>query len=112
MSPKYHPQHWALPEDQISNLVQVVESWTELARGTPADIAMMHRDRAMALLLIYTGITINEIRTLNNDDFVLDSHEERSLRVGNASRLVPLNREVRQTVSRWLIMRKLVYGSV
>ena len=63
-------------------------------------------------MLIYTGITINEIRTLNNDDFVLDSHDERSLKVGNTSRSVPLNREMRQSMSRWLIMRKLVFGNL
>lgn len=111
IGPKYHPQRWALPEQQISDLVHIVDSWTELARGTPADIASMHRDRAIALLLIHTGITINEVRTLDNDDFILDDHEVRSLKVGNTQRKVPLSREVRQAISRWLIMRKLVFGN-
>ncbi len=110
-NPKYHPQYWALPENQINDLVQIIESWITLARGTPADIAMMHRDRAIALLLIFTGITINEARTLNTDDFVLDDHDVRYLKVGTLHRTVPINREVRQAISRWLIMRKLVFGN-
>ena len=109
---KYYPRHWALPDKQIEYLVRIVESWTDLARGTPADIAIMHRDRAMALLLIFTGITINEARNLNTDDFVMNEHDERALKVGHGHRSVPLSRDVRQAVSRWLTMRKLVFGNV
>lgn len=112
MESKYQPQRWALTQDQIDSLVKVVESWVPLATGTTADIAMMHRDYAIALLLIYTGVTINEIRMLNNDDYTFDGAGKRCLVIGSRHRTILLTRETNQTISRWLIMRKLVFGSM
>ena len=110
MAAKYHPQRWALSELQVSALVRLAESWVTLVTGTPMEIALTHRDRAIALLMIYTGVTINEIHTLNNDNYAQDGRGMHCIMVGPTRRMIPLNRETQQAVTRWLTLKRLVFG--
>jgi integrase/recombinase XerC len=67
------------------------------------------RDRAIALLLFYTGLRISECAALTVDDVRLSSRKGLvTVRMGkgNTYREVPLNVEVRTALDAWLEQRK------
>src|SRR5213080_1439839 len=67
------------------------------------------RDRAIALLLFYTGLRISECAALTVDDVRMSSRKGLvTVRMGkgNTYREVPLNVEVRTTLDAWLEQRK------
>lgn len=67
------------------------------------------RDRAIAILLFYTGLRVGECVEVTVDDVGISARKGvvkvRSGK-GNTYREVPLNAQVRQAVSSWLIERK------
>src|SRR6266487_1147848 len=68
------------------------------------------RDRAIALLLFYTGLRISECAALSVDDVRLSSRKGLvivRMGKGNTYREVPLNAEVRTALDTWLEQRKL-----
>ncbi len=67
------------------------------------------RDRAIALLLFYTGLRISECAALTLDDVRLSSRKGLvivRMGKGNTYREVPLNAEVRTALDAWLQQRK------
>lgn len=67
------------------------------------------RDRAIALLLFYTGLRISECASLTMDDVRLSSRKGLvivRMGKGNTYREVPLNAEVRTALDNWLEQRK------
>jgi site-specific recombinase XerD len=67
------------------------------------------RDRAIALLLFYTGLRISECAALSLDDVRLSSRKGLvivRMGKGNTYREVPLNAEVRTALDSWLEQRK------
>lgn len=67
------------------------------------------RDRAIALLLFYTGLRISECAALQLSDVRLSSRKGLvivRMGKGNTYREVPLNAEVRTTMDAWLEQRK------
>src|SRR5690348_5451471 len=67
------------------------------------------RDRALALLLFYTGLHINECAALQLSDVRLSSRKGLvivRMGKGNTYREVPLNAEVRTALDAWLQQRK------
>lgn len=67
------------------------------------------RDRAIALLLFYTGLRISECASLTIDDVRLSSRKGLVIvrtGKGNTYREVPLNAEVRTALDAWLEQRK------
>lgn len=67
------------------------------------------RDRAIALLLFYTGLRISECAALTVDDVRLSSRKGLVIvrtGKGNTYREVPLNAEVRTALDAWLQQRK------
>src|SRR5439155_8966928 len=67
------------------------------------------RDRAIALLLFYTGLRISECAALTTDDVRLSSRKGLvivRMGKGNSYREVPLNAEVRMALDAWLEQRK------
>jgi site-specific recombinase XerD len=67
------------------------------------------RDRAIALLLFYTGLRISECAALTMDDVRLSSRKGLvivRMGKGNTYREVPLNAEVRTALDNWLQQRK------
>jgi site-specific recombinase XerD len=67
------------------------------------------RDRAIALLLFYTGLRISECAALTMDDVQLSSRKGLvivRMGKGNTYREVPLNAEVRTALDAWLEQRK------
>jgi site-specific recombinase XerD len=66
------------------------------------------RDRAVALLLLYTGLRLGECAALNTADVAVSARKGRVIvRSGkdDAHREVPLNAEVRSAVGEWLRFR-------
>lgn len=70
------------------------------------------RDRALATLLLYTGIRISECAALNEDD-ILVSERKGLLKIrsgkGDSYREIPLNSQVRSTTQQWLAERLRSY---
>ena len=67
------------------------------------------RDRAVALLLFYTGLRIGECETLDQSDVLLSARKGRVIvRQGKREsyREVPLNAEARKALDDWLVDRK------
>jgi site-specific recombinase XerD len=67
------------------------------------------RDRAIALLLFYTGLRISECASLTVDDVRLSSRKGLvivRMGKGNTYREIPLNAEVRMALDAWLHQRK------
>jgi integrase/recombinase XerC len=63
------------------------------------------RDRALVLLLFYTGLRLGEATTLNDADVLLSARKGRvivRLGKGHTYREVPLNSEVREALTAWL----------
>jgi len=66
------------------------------------------RDRALALLLLYTGLRLGECAALNTLDVAVSARKGRVIvrsGKGDAYREVPLNAEVRAAVDEWLRFR-------
>ncbi len=84
----------ALDQDEQQRLLHAVER-------TP-----LSRDRALALLLFYTGLRIGECAALNVADVVLSAgHGTVIVRQGDDDRVVPLNAALRASLARWLTDR-------
>jgi integrase/recombinase XerC len=67
------------------------------------------RDRAVALLLFYTGLRVSECATLDLDDLLLSARKGKVIvrdGKGNTYREVPLNTEVREAQKAWLQERQ------
>ena len=63
------------------------------------------RDRAVALLLLYTGLRVSECAALDLDDLLLSARKGKVIvrdGKGNTYREVPLNAEVREAQRAWL----------
>lgn len=67
------------------------------------------RDKAVALLLFYTGIRVGECSALDLDDVAVSSRKGKVIvrsGKGDAYREIPLNSEVRDALQAWFIERK------
>jgi site-specific recombinase XerD len=114
----YMPTQRALPAQAVQQLKQTMLGWVNRTEGEVSQLLWPHRDRAIVLLMLYAGVTIDELCALNLDD-VLDEADDaqgrrnsrRCLRVGTMRRVIPLCLEARQVLSRWLAMRGLVFGN-
>ena len=129
--PTYMPTQRALSAQAVQQLKQTLLGWVNRMQGESSQLIWPHRDRAMILLMLYAGVTIDELCALNLDDVVDgvidgvvdgvvdravgkvkdDARGQRCLRVGTMRRVIPLCLEARQMLSRWLAMRGLVFGN-
>jgi site-specific recombinase XerD len=112
---KYMPTPRALSVQAVQQLKQTMLDWVNRIDGEASQLLWPHRDRAIVLLMLYAGVTIDELCALNMDDLMEDAQEQREsrrcLRVGTMRRVIPLGLEARQVLSRWLAMRGLVFGN-
>lgn len=114
---KYMPTQRALPALAVQQLKQTMLGWVNRTEGEASQLLWPHRDRAIMLLMLYAGVTIDELCALNVDDVVLvvdaqgQRESRRCLRAGTMRRVIPLGLEARQVLSRWLAMRGLVFGN-
>ncbi|HEX9597383.1 MAG TPA: tyrosine-type recombinase/integrase [Anaerolineales bacterium] len=72
------------------------------------------RDRAVALLLFYTGLRVSECAALDLDDLLLSARKGKVVvrdGKGNTYREVPLNSEVREAQKTWLQERQRLFPS-
>ena len=113
--PMYMPTQRALSAQAVQQLKQTLLGWVNRMQGESSQLLWPHRDRAMVLLILHAGLTIDELCALNLDDVVDrvndDAHGQRCVRVGTMQRAIPLCLEARQVLSRWLAMRGLVFGN-
>ncbi len=73
------------------------------------------RDRALALLLFYTGLRVGEATALNLDDVLLSARRGKvivRLGKGQTYREVPLNTAVRPALAAWLTVRNSPVAAV
>ena len=76
-----------------------------------SDALRLHQDRAMAWLLISTGMTLAEVCALKTRDVLPLNEGGYALCIGRKRRLVPLESETVKLLSRWLTLRPLVQGA-
>lgn len=70
------------------------------------------RDKALAMLLFYTGIRIGECAALNEDDIALSERKGLvTIRAGKGGgyRAIPLNSQCREALHAWLSHRRITY---
>jgi site-specific recombinase XerD len=103
------PTPRALSAQAVQQLKQTMLAWVSATRGEASQWVWPHRDRAMVMLMLHAGVTIDELCALNLDDVIADERG-RHLRAGLAQRSIPLCLEARQTLSRWQAMRGLAFG--
>ena len=71
------------------------------------------RDRAIALLLVNTGLRIGECAALDVDDIAVSARKGRVVvreGKGDAYREVPLNAEAREALDAWVSVRRMLVG--
>ena len=108
--PAYSPTARALSAQGVQQLKQTLLNRISTTDGDPNRLLWPHRDQAMVLLMLHTGVTIDELCALNESDVIEDKQGQRCIVAGKMRRTIPLCFEVRQSLSRWLTMRKLVFG--
>lgn len=93
--PHHAPQ--ALSRDDQKRLIRTLEHWPSL------------RDRAVITLLLYTGLRAGECAALNGDDIQISARRGRVIvrnGKGQTYREVPLNADVRTSMTDWLHERQ------
>lgn len=75
----------------------------------PEQMLMMHRDQAIALVLITTGVTLDETCALDTRDVRKDASGRFHLIAQRYHRVIPLESDTVKVVNRWLALRQLVY---
>lgn len=73
------------------------------------------RDKALALLLFYTGLRLGECAALDVDDIPISARKGKVIvrtGKGDTYREIPLNTEVREAISAWLIERTIQFPHV
>ena len=72
------------------------------------------KDRAVALLLFYTGIRIGECAALNTEDIAIGGRKNRIIirtGKGNRYREIPLNSEAREALNEWILERNRKFNT-
>jgi site-specific recombinase XerD len=99
----------ALSDTQLIRLRQSVQSRTSPEEAGPEQMLMMHRDQAIALLLITTGITLEETCALDTKDVRKDMQGRFAITAKRHNRTIPLESDAVKAVNRWMTLRHLVY---
>ena len=71
-----------------------------------ADSALLIRDKAMFELMYGCGLRVSELTFLNVGDVYLDYNELRVTGKGRKERLLPLGREAKTAILKWLPVRE------
>ena len=71
-----------------------------------ADSALLIRDKAMFELMYGCGLRVSELAFLNVGDVYLDYNELRVTGKGRKERLLPLGREAKTAILKWLPVRE------
>ena len=107
--PAYWERAQTLSEAQTEHLVHTILGW-EARHDSRPQRAKLHRDRAIAVVMVMTGITIRELCNLQMDDLIHNSTGLPALQVGTPPRCLPLPVVVAKAISRWLSLRPVIYG--
>ena len=99
----------ALSDDDMVRLRQVIFSKPFPEGIGTEQTLMVHRDQAIALLLVSTGITLDETCALDTKDVRKDAAGRFYLVAPRHHRVIPLENDTVKTVNRWLTLRQLVY---
>jgi site-specific recombinase XerD len=99
----------ALNEGDMARLRQAVIGRAFPEDAGPEQMLMMHRDQAIALVLISTGVTLDETCALDTKDVRKDSSGRFHLVAQRYHRVIPLEGDTVKAVNRWLTLRQLVY---
>jgi site-specific recombinase XerD len=98
----------ALSDPDITRLHQAIMSRPFPEDAGAAQIVMVHRDQAIALVLISTGITLEETCLLDTRDFQKAAGHH-CIIARRYNRAIPLESETVKVITRWLTLRHLVY---
>lgn len=109
-APNYKPRARALSESRVEQLRHIVSGWSALPGASMLEMLFAQRDKAIALLLISTGMTLEEIGTLNTDDVRHDASEKAHIIVCHRSRAIPLDADTAKAINRWLSLRPYIQG--
>ena len=93
----------------MARLRETVANWSHLQNVGPAHALQVHRDQAVVLLLIGTGISIKELCELGASDVRKDRADHFYISVHHHKRQIPLESDALKAVNRWLVLRHLVY---
>ena len=77
-----------------------------------ADSALLIRDKAMFELMYGCGLRVSELTFLNVGDVYLDYNELRVTGKGRKERLLPLGREAKTAILKWLPVRERYMNSL
>ena len=106
----YNTRWRALTHLEVEQLRHTVWGWRCLPNTTQHDMLMLDRNRAIALLLISTGITLDELCALNVSDMKQSASGQWNLVVWRGNRVIPLEYDVLKSVNRWLTLCQLIYA--
>jgi site-specific recombinase XerD len=99
----------ALSDGEMARLRHAVASRAFPDDAGPEQMLMLHRDQAIALLLITTGITLQETCALDVRDVHKDNAARFYIVAQRHNRIISLESDAVKTVNRWLALRQLVY---
>jgi site-specific recombinase XerD len=99
----------ALSDSEVMQLRRAVVSCTVSEDAGPEQTLMLHRDQAISLLLITTGITLQETCALDTRDVRKYDDGRFFIVAQRHNRIIPLESDVVKAVNRWLALRQLVY---
>jgi len=104
--PNYRPIARALSDEDVHRLRHTTSQWLESSAGSNYDLAQQHRNRAIILTLINSGMTLQEISALHTRD--LHVGHTLTITAGISRRTITIDDvETRSALSRWLVLRKL-----
>jgi site-specific recombinase XerD len=99
----------ALSDVELNRLRQAVISRPFPEEAGPEQMLMVHRDQAIALVLISTGVTLDETCALDTKDVRKDAAGRFCIVAQRYHRVIPLESDTVKAVNRWLTLRQLVY---
>ena len=108
-TPAFRSRPRALSDSDMTRLRQAIISKPFPEGIGPEQTLMVHRDQAIALLLISTGITLDEACTMDTRDLRKDTTGRFYIVAPRHHRVIPLESDTVKAVNRWLTLRQLVY---
>ena len=99
----------ALSDADMARLRQAILSRPFPEGIGPEQTLMVHRDQAIALLLLSTGITLDETCALDTKDLRKDVAGRFFIVAPRHHRVIPIESGTVKIVNRWLALRQLVY---
>jgi site-specific recombinase XerD len=67
---RYVPTPRALSAQAVQKLKETMLAWVQDAQGDSSQLVWSHRDCAMVQLILYAGVTMDELCELNTEDVI------------------------------------------